>query len=316
MARRKRLLVPPAPSGPSEVPLRSRPPIAEVAAGAAGQAATEEMARALETVEAEGRVVRRIPLAALDVDMIERDRVIVDDEEAEALQASIAARGQQTPIEVVETATGYGLISGMRRVRALRALGQGEVLALVRKPETATDTYVAMVEENEIRADLTFWERAGIARRAVEAGVFPDVTSALGTLFRHTTKSRRSKIGAFAHVMAHLGDDLAHPLRLSERVGVALAAAMRADPGVAGRVRAALAAVPDRDADAERTILQDALAAVTPKANSARGGRPKAKAPADGIRISGGAGRVTLSGAGVDEAFLERLRDWVSHAKP
>ena len=53
----------------------------------------------------------------------------------------------------------YGLISGWRRLTALQALhaetGEARfatVQALVRRPETAADAYVTMVEENEIRA--------------------------------------------------------------------------------------------------------------------------------------------------------------------
>ncbi|MBD3766047.1 MAG: ParB N-terminal domain-containing protein, partial [Rhodobacterales bacterium] len=80
-----------------------------------------------------------------------------DPEEMAALRASLAARGQQTPIEVVELAPGrYGLISGARRLAALRALAEetGEarfarVQALLRPFSAASDAYLAMVEENE-----------------------------------------------------------------------------------------------------------------------------------------------------------------------
>ena len=89
-----------------------------------------------------------------------------------ALMASLESRGQQTPIEVVELADGrFGLISGWRRLTALRQLqadegrGQGldTVLALLRRPDTASDAYVSMVEENEIRTDLSHFERGRIA---------------------------------------------------------------------------------------------------------------------------------------------------------
>ena len=71
----------------------------------------------------------------------------------------------------------YGLISGWRRLAALRALHAetGEprfatVQALVRRPETAAAAYVAMVEENEIRLGLSQYERARVAALAAERG--------------------------------------------------------------------------------------------------------------------------------------------------
>ena len=45
------------------------------------------------------------------------------------------------------------------------------------------DAYVAMVEENEIRVGLSFYERARIAAKSVEAGVYPDDRAALRALF-------------------------------------------------------------------------------------------------------------------------------------
>jgi ParB family chromosome partitioning protein len=79
----------------------------------------------------------------------------------DALKASLAARGQQTPIEVVELVEGrYGLISGWRRLHALRANGAKTVKAIITAPREVSDAYVAMIEKNEIRVDLSYFERA------------------------------------------------------------------------------------------------------------------------------------------------------------
>ena len=51
-----------------------------------------------------------------------------------------------------------------------------------------------MVEENEIRADLSFFERARIVRRAVEGGVFGSEKQALQSLFSAASYAKRSKI--------------------------------------------------------------------------------------------------------------------------
>lgn len=85
-----------------------------------------------------------------------RDRIGLDAAEMAPLVESLRTRGQQTPVEVVALEGGrYGLISGWRRVQALRRLCAetgdaarfGTVLALLRQPRDAAEAYVAMVEE-------------------------------------------------------------------------------------------------------------------------------------------------------------------------
>ena len=81
-------------------------------------------------------------------------RLRFEGEEMAALTGSIRARGQQTPVDVVELGGGrFGLISGWRRYMAIRALSAetGEsrfatILAVRRRPDTAGAAYVAMVE--------------------------------------------------------------------------------------------------------------------------------------------------------------------------
>ena len=107
-----------------------RPPIAQVAGDAATQAALEEVADELRTAKTSGRMVLELPLSAVDETYLVRDRMQTDTAELEELIASLKARGQQTPIEVVELAQNqgqdrYGLISGWRRLTALRHLGEG-----------------------------------------------------------------------------------------------------------------------------------------------------------------------------------------------
>ena len=108
-----------------------------------------------------------------------------------SLRESLRLHGQRTPIEVTPlvaeghgAALPYGLISGWRRLQALKALhaATGEprfatVQALVRRPETAADAYVTMVEENEIRLGLSHYERARVAALATARGVFPTRTT-------------------------------------------------------------------------------------------------------------------------------------------
>ncbi|MFD1810536.1 hypothetical protein ACFSHQ_27630 [Gemmobacter lanyuensis] len=121
-----------------------------------------------------------------------------------------------------------------------------------------------MVEENEIRVGLSFYERARIALKAVEAGVFPDDRSALRSLFASASRAKRSKIGSFLTLVRALDGALRFPEAIGERLGLQLAQALEADPGLASRLQLALQAeIPD--AMAEQTLLQRALTPARPK---------------------------------------------------
>ena len=124
-------------------PLPHHPaPIAQVAGDSALSAALREVTDELHAARAEGRLVQRLPLGSIEADHLVRDRIAENEDEMQALLGSIRARGQQTPIEVVDLGAGrYGLISGWRRLRALAALHEetGEsrfatVQALLRRP--------------------------------------------------------------------------------------------------------------------------------------------------------------------------------------
>ncbi len=316
MARRKRLELPtdtvfPNLETKSAFPPRTRMPIADVAGDTAERAALEEVAREMTRAEEEGRVVKKIPLSAIDRDRLERDRRHIDAEELEALQASIDARGQQSPIEVMATGDGrFGLISGLRRLMAIEALGEAEVLAFVRHPESAAEAYVAMVEENEIRANLSFYERAAIAWEATDAGVFPDAGQAVVQLYGSAPAAKRWKIHKFGTIHALLGDVLTYPEAIPEKLGLALVDRLESDPPFFRRLKDRLRKTPAADAAAERAVLEKALH------DGKAAAKPERETLAPGLTFEAKKGRVVLSGKGVDDAFLEALRVFaLSHAK-
>ena len=317
MAKRKRLELPAETDSPdletktAALP-RIRMPIADVAGDTAGHAALEEVAREMTAAETEGRVVKKLAIALIDRDGLERDRRHIDREELEALTASIEARGQQTPIEVMATENGrFTLISGLRRLMALDVLGAGEVLAFVRRPESAAEAYVAMVEENEIRSDLSFYERAAIAWEATHAGVFPDAGQAVAVLFGNAPAAKRWKIHKFGTIHALLGDTLKFPEALPEKFGLALVERLESDLPFCRRLKDRLRKTPARDAATERATLEKAL-----REGKAGPAKPARETIAPGLMLEAKAGRVVLSGKGVDEAFLEALRAFtLSHAK-
>ena len=281
-------------------------PIAEVAGDTSARAALDEVSRAMTEAETEGRMVRRIALDWIEANHLNRDRMVLDPEEMEVLKTSLAARGQQTPIEVLQLPSNrFGLISGLRRLEALKSLGQTEVLAFVRKPQSAGASYVAMVEENEVRAGLSFYERANIAVQAVGAGVYPTPQMAVKSLFASVTPAKRSKILRFVVVRQHLGHALAFPAAIPEKLGLALAGALEADKAFGPRLKDALRKSPPVDAVAERKILDRAL--TPPKAPA-----PKAEEIAPGVMLKASKGTLTLSGKGVDADLAQALKGWLA----
>lgn len=287
---------------PSPAP-RAAPPIAVEAARASSEAALQEMAEVLHDAREEGRLVISLGLDSIVADHLVRDRIALDPEELDVLQASIAARGQQVPIEVTRLPDDrYGLISGLRRLTVLRRLheqtpdgGFGKVQALLRTPEDTAEAYLAMIEENEIRAGLSYYERARITLHAVEQGAFTDSKQALLRLYAAASRSKRSKIRSFLLIVEALDDVLRHPGQIGERMGLKLAKALEADAGLAERLRTALAAEA-RDGDGEGALIARMLAPA-PKAKPGSASKP---GTAVVLRRSGQS--LMLEGPGVTDA--------------
>lgn len=283
------------------------PPIASVAGEAARLSAPQGAeariraardtadASAWQAAQAEGRVVADLPVEAIVVEHLVRDRLVAGTEEMEELKASIRASGQRLPVEVVEIGPGrYGLVSGWRRLEAIRAIaaetGQGgRVRALVRPGADAGAAYAAMVEENEMRAQLTPYERGRIAVVAAEQGAFRDPEAAVDAVFSTASKAKRSKIRSFALVHEELGDMLAFPTDLSERNGLRLAQAIRA--GFGPDLREALASGLGTEPAREWAVLEPVVARAERHGGGARpqGGRPRRDDPpewlADGLSV-------------------------------
>ena len=267
MAKRKRLspamLTPDAPIAAPETK-SARVPIADVANDAALTNALMELSDKISTARQEERWIEKIKLDAVVSEYLVRDRVAIDPEEMTTLKNSLRASGQQTAIEVVpygpET---FGLISGWRRLAALRELalegGTDTVLAIIRQDDDAKASYQAMVDENEIRAGLSFYERGRIVAQAVDEGAYASDKDALSALFQAVPRAKRSKIGSFVRVVRALDDVLQFPTALSERLGLALAQALGADAGFAGKLRKKLEAAHPQTASAEIAVITAAM---------------------------------------------------------
>lgn len=309
-------------------PMPHVPPVARIAADAATQAALADLAAELQQARGEGRMILDLPLQAVEAGHLHRDRMHMDPEDMAALTASIRDRGQQMPIEVVALPGGrYGLISGARRLAALTALrdqapmqgqaGEGRfatVKALLRTFEDAPDAYLAMVEENEIRADLSFYERGRLADEAANLGVFENAAAAVKALFIHAPAPKRSKILSFVALHQSIGSALRFPEAIPEHLGLALVKALHRDSALAARLTADLHHAAPADAAAERALLEAAL-----KPAPVPGTAPDAPAePAGhheqigaGLRMSARPGRIVLTGRAVTEDLMRDLADWL-----
>ena len=324
MAKRKRL----TPADPSFLegrsdglaPLgglgvKSAPPIADVAADTATTAALAEMSDSLRKARESGRMVLELPLDDVQANYLVRDRQAVTHEDSEALLTSLRARGQQTPIEVMEIGAGrYGLISGWRRLTALRRLrdeegGADMVLALLRRPEQAGDAYQAMVEENEIRVGLSYFERARIVDKSVKSGVFETEKAALQCLFASASRAKRSKIKSFLTLVEQLDGVLLFPEALGERAGLALVKALEQDPTLAARLHQAISDTPPVDAQAELALIQRVQKQTLNRRLESE------SVPLDVQITELEDGSLRLSGADVTPALRARLAGWLARLR-
>lgn len=343
MAKRKRL----TPLGPStlahsQTELESkapasaalgRVPIAQVAGDASIAAAFESVRNEFQNAQREGRMILSLALDSVKADYLIRDRLVCDEDEMEALKQSIRHRGQQTPIEVTDLGQGtYGLISGWRRLQALCALHDesggherySKVQALLRLPADRPAAYISMLEENEVRANLSFYERARIALLAVEAGVFESEKKALQTLFSTASFAKRSKVKSFMPVVRALDSVLRFPAQIPERLGLALSRAITEDPGFADDLCQKLKSQSLSTPEAERALLEQFQSGVpSPKAEGTSI-KPANDASLDGaidtdpqagdVSMSYKKGRIVLEGASVNASFKNDLEAWL-HAR-
>lgn len=314
-------------------------PIAQVAGEASATAALGELSALIATARSEGRMIEPLPLDEIDTGYLVRDRLMRDDDDMAALMASIEARGQQTPIEVIaykepKKGFNYGLISGWRRLTALNRLHTiheggrfATVLARLVEPETAQAAYVAMVEENEIRANLSHYERARITLRAYHEGVYPTKKAALQGLFDAVSRSKRSKINSFIPLVENLDRLLKFPTAIPEKLGLELSRRLQEDHRFISVLYGKLQARPATSPEAELGRLSKALGRPSPEDRYFEQPVDRRSAPAAGrgkrnsaqaqlkdtvsLNYDPEAGRIELTGAGVGPDLFGALEKWL-----
>jgi len=203
-----------------------------------------------------------LPLTEIDPHALPRDRTTLDPAALDHLTRSIAATGLRMPIEVWALATPrppfrYGLISGFRRLTATQHLGLPTIPAFIRTPASIPEAIALMIAENEVRADLSPWEKARILTTARNEALFPTLDAALSALHPHAPSATRSRLRSIASVVEALDGTLTTPEVYSFRQLARLANALRA--GFHDVILAALTPHPDQTAEAQWSRLAHSL---------------------------------------------------------
>lgn len=278
---------------------RKGAPIAQVAGEAAGAyepGNPEERAnRARDAEDAEhyraasdkGLITLQVPVEQIDRESMPRDRTVMTSAGLEELEKSITLHGLRLPIEIYrlpEPRDGYiyGLLSGFRRHMAMERLHNAyrnapefaTINAILRDPAKLGGAFRAMVEENEVRENLSHYERGRIAVIAAQEGAYHNTEEAVNELFAVASRAKRSKIRTFAMIHEELGDLLQFPEEIREKDGLRLAAGLRA--AGSERLREVLGSAPDGPSEWE--VIETVLKEIGPtETDRKRGGRPKAR---------------------------------------
>lgn len=216
-------------------------PIAQVAAETAPITAGESTSERLNRLDAEelkiakekGLLIAEIPIEKISTQDMVRDRSVIGREELDELILSIQVNGLRLPIEVAQKEDGsYALLSGYRRLLAHQEMAAKDeaiksIRAIVKSPRGDAQNFIAMVEENEMRENLSHFERGRIAVLAAKEGAFKSTEDAIKMLFFSASKAKRSKIKSFAEVFEAFGDLLSFGEDMSERRGLRLVGALR-----------------------------------------------------------------------------------------
>jgi ParB family chromosome partitioning protein len=118
--------------------------------------------------------IRDIDPDRIDIDGL-RDRLVLEDESINELAESIRKHGQQVPIMVrpSDQPDRYRVVYGRRRLAAIRKVG-GTVKAIVRTLDDDA-SLIAQGQENNLRLDPSFIEKALFIKEMQEAGYKPGV---------------------------------------------------------------------------------------------------------------------------------------------
>lgn len=267
---------------------------ARAAQEAAIRAENDELARELVRLKKLGLIVDLVPIEAIDLGKLIRDRARGPDLELAELKASIRDVGLSNPIRVEPSGNGrYELVQGLRRLSAFRELfaETGEErfaripAGLMGAGATLDELYRRMVDENLVRKDVSFAEMAELARAYAADPLTDcqDVDKAVAVLFQSAGYQKRSYIRAFAVLLERVGAYLKHPHEIPRNLGLDLRRRLDGDEArVVEGIRRDLQDWKDRGAQDELEVLRRWAG---PGGGAAPGeGKAARSAPAAGAR--------------------------------
>lgn len=116
-----------------------------------------------DPVSSSSKTIQKIPIDKISRN-INQPRKLFFDEPLESMAASIKALGQKTPILVRKTDSGYELIAGERRWRAMQSIQEENIEAIVMEATDKESALIAIVE-NVQREQLNVIEEAGALQK-------------------------------------------------------------------------------------------------------------------------------------------------------
>ena len=218
-----------------------------------------------------GLITEMLPLDAIQMTKLTRDRAHGDDPELAELVASLRDVGLSNPIRVEPGGDNtYELIQGFRRLSAYRALlaDTGDAVAWGRIPAvvvaqgmSADSLYRQMADENMVRKDISFAEMAMMALHYARDPFTSetDPERVVGKLFKSASYSKRSNIRGFLRLMTLLGDYLQFYHHIPRALGLKLSDQLEHREGLASQLIATLKTLDNRSVHEELDLLRRAV---------------------------------------------------------
>ncbi len=240
------------------------------AAEAAIRAENDRLAHEHVRLKKLGLITDLVPVDAIRVGKLTRDRRPDRDPELDELKASIRAIGLSNPIRVEQVEDGFELVQGFRRLMAYRELhaetGEERFAAipagLLPRGESLDSLYRRMVDENLVRRDISFAEMGMLVLNYLEdhPAEADDAHGVTERLYSSANRQKRSHIRTFVRLMQDIGHALRHPEAIPRALGSDLVRKFEEDDGLAPVVAAQLNFLPEEASpEDELAVLRAAL---------------------------------------------------------
>ncbi|WP_199737837.1 plasmid partitioning protein RepB [Falsigemmobacter faecalis] len=262
--------------------------------------------------------VREIALDSIIASDI-KDRIALDDPGIQDLARAIAKHGQIVPIMVrplPDRPDRYQIIYGRRRLAAIRQLDQAQTIKAIIRHVKDEDAVIAQGQENNLRLDPSYIEKALFARSLQEQGF--DITT-----IGEALNIDRYSVSKFIKVAEDTGEDVISLIGAAHEIGRRpwreLGDLVQSfGPEAAAHIAPALEALDDSN-DRFRTALTRLKAAVVQepdktapkkpaKAISARDFRLVGKEDAPQMTYRGSSRQIALS---IERTANKDFTDWL-----